>query len=267
MIFNITKFFLDIIIKILTKISLPKSIRFRILLNTLSEICLKKKIKNLLFFFSVENNHCLKRYNTILTKEKGTIEWLDKIKKEEVLWDVGANIGIYSLYAAKIQNAKVYSFEPLINSAKVLRKNIKLNNLQDKISLFPIGLGHLNKNLKLFYFSNHAGSAQHAIQKKNKNKFENVMFFKPDFLIEKKIVEIPNYIKIDTDGNEINILTYSKKILKSKKLKSLCIENEFGNGEKLRKKKIINLLNKYKFTLDYIDIYTSGYNMFFSRKR
>ena len=71
MIFNITKFFLDIIIKTLTKLSLSKSIRFKILLNTLSEICLKKKINNLFFYFSVENDHCLKRYNTILTKEKG----------------------------------------------------------------------------------------------------------------------------------------------------------------------------------------------------
>jgi hypothetical protein len=58
--------------------------------------------------------------------------------------------------------------KPLINSAKVLRKNIQINNLQKKINLFPIGLGDQNGNLRLFYSFNHAASSQPALKLKKK---------------------------------------------------------------------------------------------------
>lgn len=40
------------------------------------------------------------RAQTLLTKEPDTIEWIDTFQKDDVLWDIGANVGVYSLYAA-----------------------------------------------------------------------------------------------------------------------------------------------------------------------
>jgi FkbM family methyltransferase len=243
-----------------------KSIKLKIYLRQLSENILHKRIGNKKFLFYIENYHCFKRYSTLMTKEKSTIVWLNRIKQNEVLWDIGANIGIYSLYAAKVRKANVFSFEPIINSARVLKKNIELNNLQQKIKLFTMGIGSENKIVKLYYTSNHAASARHQLKPINKkNLFEDIVVFTTDELLKNKILDFPNYVKIDTDGNEIEILKNSKKILSSKNLKSLCIENELGNGENLRKNEIIKILKKYGFAITHVENYILGYNMFFKK--
>src|SRR5881394_2354315 len=51
------------------------------------------------------------RARSILIKEPETLEWIDDFRKGEVFWDVGANVGVFSLYAA-FRHATVYAFEP-----------------------------------------------------------------------------------------------------------------------------------------------------------
>lgn len=265
MVFNTIEFFL----KLISRLFPFKSIKLKLKLRQLSDNIFETKIKNKKIKFYIKNFHCFKRYNTIQTKEKDTIEWINGFKINDIFWDIGANIGIYSIYAARIKKTKVVAFEPIINSAQVLRKNIELNNLEKKIDLFALGLGNENKNLKLYYHSNHAGSARHSLNKSNNKKllFENIITFQPDKLIELKITDIPNHIKIDTDGNELDILKNCTKILKSKNLKSLCIENEFGKNEKIRKENIINILKKNGFKLNHQSILNSGYNMYFKKNK
>ena len=51
------------------------------------------------------------RAKTLLKKEPETIEWIDSFKKDDVFWDVGANVGTYSLYAG-MKGIKTLAFEP-----------------------------------------------------------------------------------------------------------------------------------------------------------
>jgi FkbM family methyltransferase len=225
----------------------------------------EKKINDKKIFFFVDNYHCLKRYKTILTKEKKTIIWLNKMKKKDILWDIGANVGIYSLYAAIIKKAKVISFEPMSNSYNVLLKNIDINNLNKKIYTYPIALGNKNENGFSIYRSNHAASARHMLinnLEKIKRKFENVIILKPDFFNK---ISQPSHIKIDTDGNEIKILKGLKIILKSKKTKEVCIEIEQNNSYEKNKDIIFKILKKNNFiNYDYEKL-TIGYNYFFKK--
>ena len=61
------------------------------------------------------------RAKTLLTKEPETIQWIDNFNKDETMWDIGSNIGVYTLYAAA-RGLKVDSFEPAPGNFFVLSK-------------------------------------------------------------------------------------------------------------------------------------------------
>ena len=52
------------------------------------------------------------RVDTFSSKEPETLEWIDSLPEGSVLWDVGANVGLYSVYAAKKRRCRVWAFEP-----------------------------------------------------------------------------------------------------------------------------------------------------------
>ena len=59
------------------------------------------KIDDEKLFFYTPNNLVKWRVKTFFTKEPDTLKWIDNFKEDEIFWDIGANIGLYSLYAAK----------------------------------------------------------------------------------------------------------------------------------------------------------------------
>ena len=90
--------------------------------------------------FATPNSLCDWRAKTFSTKEPETLEWIDLIPKDSILWDVGANIGLYSIYAAKRRNCKVYAFEPSVFNLELLARNIFTNGLTDQICIMPVAL-------------------------------------------------------------------------------------------------------------------------------
>ena len=81
---------------------------------------------NLSFF--IPNRLNLFRVNTFITKEPETLNWIENFGEKSVFWDVGANIGLYTCYAAKLKNCKVYAFEPQLDVFKLLKKKFLKNN-------------------------------------------------------------------------------------------------------------------------------------------
>ena len=83
------------------------------------------------------------RINSLFKKEPETIEWIDSFdqSKKIIFWDIGANIGIYSVYAAtKFNDIEVVSFEPSTSNLRILSRNISINDLDSKIKInqFPL---------------------------------------------------------------------------------------------------------------------------------
>ena len=77
--------------------------------------------------FNVINDHTLWRARTLFTKELITIKWIRSFEKKSLFFDVGANVGVYSIFAAINNSSKVYSFEPESNNFQVLMQNIITN--------------------------------------------------------------------------------------------------------------------------------------------
>ena len=90
--------------------------------------------------FSTPNKFCQWRAKTLLTKEPETIGWIRTFQPEDIFWDIGANVGLYSVYAAIIVGCKTYAFEPESQNFAVLNKNIYFNRLHELLVAYHIGI-------------------------------------------------------------------------------------------------------------------------------
>jgi len=231
LIYKVLKFFDDIIFFLLKKNFL---IYFSDFFN--NDFYQFKNINNKKTFFFAPNPIIKWRIQTLFSKEPETIEWIDNFKDEDniTFWDIGANIGLYSLYAAqKHKQIKVVSFEPSTSNLRVLSRNISINNLHDKITInqFPLNDKeniHVSMNEPEFiegWAMNAYGEPIDYEGKIFKAKQRYKLFGTTiDFLLDNKILEIPNYIKIDVDGIEHKIIKGAEKYLKHKNIKSISIE-------------------------------------------
>ena len=250
--FNILYF----ILKILEIIS-NRSILLRFKEFVENKCYLKKNISNKKISFFTPSELIKWRVKTILDKEPETISWINEFKDRSIFWDIGANVGLYSIYAAsKRKRIKVFSFEPSSSNLRTLSRNISINNLQNKINIVPFALSkNKNKFLLLKESSFNEGGALNSFGvnynfsgKKffSKNSY-NTFGTSLDNLIKLKILKVPNYIKIDVDGIEDLILAGAKNLLLNKKIKSILIE--INDKFKVQKKEILKIIKKKKFQL------------------
>ena len=180
-------------------------------------------------------------------KEANTINFIDNFETNSVFFDIGANVGVFSLYAYLKNKNQVYSFEPEVNSFINLIKTIKSNNADIVPLLMPIDItsntNHFNYNFKDKIES---GISGHNFGKKKENSFSYLTTSeKLDNLVINNNIPYPNYIKMDVDGNEFLILNGMKKILGNSALKSILIEIDNIN----EKNKIVSILEEYNFIL------------------
>lgn len=202
----------------------------------------KKYLFNSKLCFEIVSDLEKYRVESILEKEPETIEWINDISaKGGIFFDIGANIGIYSMYACyKNSDLQVYSFEPVSNNFFSLQKNILANKFSN-IYAFNFAFSNTNKISNLYISDIRDGNSGAQIESPiNENgelfgalKIEKIITFSIDFLIEKFNFPVPNYIKIDVDGRETDILNGMQNTLLNENLKEILIE--FNNTSDFNK--------------------------------
>ena len=192
------------------------------------------------------------RAETLLTKEPETIAWIDSFASGDVLWDIGANIGAYSIYSAR-RGLAVVSFEPEASSYAILNRNILLNGMDGMISAYCVALT-AQSGRGQFYLENTApGAAMHAFGAAvdwKGNKFvpafrQAQLSFSVDDLIDRIGLPLPSHIKIDVDGLEGSILDGAVRTLRNPVLKSLLVEIEVSRLG--REDAIVAMLGEHGF--------------------
>ena len=245
----------DFLLKKIFKKSLVFNFIKFIMKNSYKEI----KIKSNPVKFFCPNSLTEWRINTFFTKEPETLDWIDKFddSKKITFWDIGANIGIYSIYAAlSHKNIQIISFEPSTSNLRILSQNVSKNNLSHKINICQIALtNQKNKFLNLNESSFEEGSALHSYGETFNHEGNQIRFTNKyslygtniDFLIENKILETPDYIKIDVDGIEHLILDGGRNCLSSDKIKSISLELNENFIDQYEKS--LSILSKANFKL------------------
>ena len=241
------------------------------------------RILNIKIDFFVPNQLTNYRIDTYFTKEPETLEWIDSFEKKDnlIFWDIGANIGLYSIYnTLKNPNSITIAFEPSSSNLRILTRNISINNLENNIKVIPIPLTNKENTFQIMNESHFVeGGALNSFgktfdytgkeftSKMRYNLFGTTM----NYFIEKSILEIPDYIKIDVDGIEHLILEGGNNFLRNKKVKSLSIE--INENFEDQYKKVMNLMKEYEFKILHKkrnDIFSTGkfnniYNYVFKR--
>src|SRR4051812_3800912 len=90
--------------------------------------------------FCVVNAVSAWRAKTVMTKEPGTISWIDGFAPGEVFVDIGANVGTYALCAARFRGVRVFAFEPESQNYALLNLNIHRNRLDDTVTAYCVAL-------------------------------------------------------------------------------------------------------------------------------
>lgn len=181
------------------------------------------------------------RAKTLLTKEPDTITWVDSFDASSVFWDVGANVGVYSLYAAARRSVSVLSFEPLAANFHVLSRNIQLNDFADRVTAYCVALagttelGMLNiaspaMGSALTQFG-HLGEMSPYCAKDTEGSAHGMIGFSIDDFISQFHPPFPNYLKIDVDGLELVILQGARNTLHDSRLRSLLVELSLSNND------------------------------------
>src|SRR5207247_117949 len=88
--------------------------------------------------FAVPNTINHFRSTTFANKEPETLEWIDRMDRDSILWDIGANVGLYTCYAAMARGCKVFAFEPSVFNLALLAQNTFLNGLDRKVVIIPL---------------------------------------------------------------------------------------------------------------------------------
>jgi len=193
------------------------------------------------------------RANASLSKEKNTIKWINTFQENSRLLDVGAHMGIFSLYAARVMNCDVVSIEPSAITSAILNLNISDNNLGEKIMPISVAVGSKRELNKYFFTSKSLDAGcGHPFDPINTRGED----YNPKMTQGISIIKLDDIysnfgsfdqLKIDIDGHEISCLNGAEKLLGSDQLKSILIElNEHDENYN----KIINKINSYNFTID-----------------
>lgn len=143
-------------------------------------------------------------------KEPETIAWIEEMKPGEVLYDIGANVGSYSLVAGK-RGIRVFAFEPFPPNFDHLLQNIKLNQLEEAITLVPYAVGSISKSTWIGWSQDATSGDSPKIEQGGGIKLDFVCL---DDLKSLYGMPLANHIKIDVDGSEVDILIGGIKSLK-----------------------------------------------------
>jgi FkbM family methyltransferase len=171
------------------------------------------------------------RASSALSKEPDTIQWIDRFESSDVLWDVGANVGVFSLYAAQRRGMRVLAFEPSAANYMVLCKNVEMNSLEERIVPYCIALAGTTKLGVLNSPSRELGAALHQFGEISRycngaasTSSQGMVGFTIDDFIFKFRPSFPTHLKLDVDGLEWQILQGARQTLCDPRLQSIMAE-------------------------------------------
>jgi len=172
------------------------------------------------------------RVDSLFSKQPCTIEWIAGFQRGEILVDVGANVGMYTVWAAKTRGVRVYAFEPEAQNYGILNQNLIMNGLGGQVTAYCVALSDAGGFSELHLATLQAGGSCHQLGERvnyagqpMQPKFsQGCISARLDDLVADGVVPQPDHIKIDVDGFEPKVIAGAARVLRDPKLKSVLVE-------------------------------------------
>lgn len=203
--------------------------------------------------FVVNNYRELDRLDRYFTKEPETIQWIQEcVEPGEILFDIGANIGQYSIFCAVTKKGTVvYSFEPSATTFSKLNENIFVNGLSGVVTPYNIAFSD-KTNLARFQITTlKPGYAMHQLDvlgnsrqmdSKGYSHTQGICTLSLDDVTGRFGLRVPHHIKIDVDGVENLIVAGGKNLLSQPALKTVMMEIDSVNEDS-----VLNAMSSHGF--------------------
>ncbi len=198
-------------------------------------------------------------------REPETREWVERIPQDQsaTLWDVGANVGSFTIYAAK-RGVRVVAVEPMPHNLLMLVKNVILNQVSENVVIVPLAMSHTTGSALMHPSSFDFGSARHSFgrEREDASKTDGNRSFglagislgdAPSVLG----LPAPTHLKVDVDGLDDEIIYGASRVLDG--IREICCEVRF---DEVRISKLREHLESEGFTM----MHQTTRNHFFSRK-
>jgi FkbM family methyltransferase len=189
--------------------------------------------------------------------ERGVIEYIAqkyKAKKTIIVFDVGANVGNYTILANKVlqEKSKIFAFEPSKETYKRYKENTtKIQGVRH----YNLGFGNENTNMTLY--SNAESSGLASVYKREISHFQIQMNLEEtieiqtiDTFCSQNNIGYIDLLKLDVEGHELKVLEGAKEMIKSGKID--CIQFEFGGcniDSRTYFRDFFHLLKKNKYNM------------------
>lgn len=160
--------------------------------------------------------------------EPETVAWIAGLPPDTVLWDVGANIGLYSLFAAK-RGLRVLAFEPSAASFAAMTRSIEINGFDGLISAYCMAFAQETGLVSLHMASTAAGHSMHSIEAREGGFRQAVPAFAIDDFVQRMDAPAPTAIKLDVDGIEPAILRGARATLRAH-VREVLVEIDGANA-------------------------------------
>ncbi|MDP3996398.1 MAG: FkbM family methyltransferase [bacterium] len=172
--------------------------------------------------------------------------------KEQILFDIGANKGNYAeMLCKELPESKIFAFEPNFRAYEILKRKFA----DRTVKVLNKGLGSDKSVKKIYSYAEDSGSSHSSTFKEVFTKIHQVenlteMDFActtiDDFCAENKIDEV-DFIKIDTEGGELDILKGARRMLKENRIKFIQFEfNEMNVVSRVFLKDFYEILGQYE---------------------
>ena len=205
------------------------------------------------------------RAMTVLTKQPATIEWIDSFQPGSVFWDIGASVGVFSVYAALATDTRVVAFEPAAVNYYLLSANCEANKLHDRVDCLLVGVGK-QRSIARLEVSQFRPARSFSFRGKRDQPYESrqaAVVLSIDELVEEYGVPCPNYIKIDAPGASEDIIAGATRTFRRPELRQIHLEvRDSSKGGQ----RILEMLNQSGFAPISKDTHGGSADVTFARR-